>query len=297
MNEHAYDERPENTESETLHYIKRFITKRMLWFMLLLGDRTLSNKEIAEEMGCKPSALSNLINRMKESKIPLLEVYRQDKYVMYSLSAIALKYIQQYAETVEDDGQKVIHLRSESQECILRLKRLRESVGDDFEIIFIDKLEKYNICNIDSNVDDFYNFMECLENLIISDRVGEFTSVLEKFKSDYIREKLQRHFERCIYIRRLCQINAKDFKVAYELVDSYFNSKCQSIDVDVLKKCKEEITMDELVGITEALKEMEKGERGKSMSKEVFQGIWSRYFSGHEQLLYYIAEKILNLNL
>lgn len=285
------------TESESLHYIKLFITKQMLRLMLLLGDRTLSNKEIAEEMGCKPSALCNLFNRMKGSKIPLLDAYKQDKYTMYSLSAIALRYIQQYVETTKNDEQKVIYLHNEAQECLLTLNRLRESTGDDFEIKFIERLMIYCKDNEKDDQDVFCAFMKCLENLIIKDQMGEFTAVLEKFKAYSIREKLQEHFRGCIYIRRLCRINENNFKVAYEFVDSYFNSKCQSIDVDVLKKCKEEITMDELIGITEALKEMEKDERGRSMSKEVFQERWNSYFSGHEQLLYYIAEKIVNLNL
>lgn len=294
MNEYAYNEQFENMEEESLRYINHFVTKQMRGLMLLLGSGSLSNKELAESLGKSPSNMSNLLDRMKKSKIPLLNISRQDKYMMYSLSPIALKYIKQYMETAEKKEQKVIYLHSQIQECLLALQKLRENVEEDFEISFNEKLSSYIERKKEEDQNDFYTFMECLEKLIITDCIKEFACVLEKFESQYLRNKIQEYFAKYIYIRRLCNINTYDWKMAYELIDSFFNYRCEAIGLVILKKYKDKIDVNEMIGITDCLKEI--NEEGKSMTKEIFLEGWNRYFSGHEQLLYYIAEKIVNVN-
>lgn len=298
MNDYVKDESIEILTSEVLQYLKQFVTRQMLCFMLFLGVRTLSNKEIAEGMRCKPSALSNLIDRMKKSEIRLISYVKQERYMMYSLTPVALEYIRQYAETSEDSEHKIVRMHDETQECQLALKKLHENIEDDFESIFIGMLLQYkNGQNKKEEMKDFYFFMKCMKELIFKDYIREYKEMLQNFTSSYLRSELQNYFAKYIHIRKLCRIDVNNWEVAYELVDSYFDSKGKSISLNVLRRCREEVGMDEVIGIAESLGEMKKMESGENLSKEDFRQKWSECFSGHEQLLYYIAEKVSNLNI
>lgn len=125
MVENSYVLAEENNEMEHFHYIDIFVTKQMCNLMLVLNDRTLSNKEIAEEMGVKTSALSNILQRMKRSAVKLLDIHKHEKHMMYSLIPIALAYREQRLVSQGNSSQKVINLRSESEinleSCLLAL--------------------------------------------------------------------------------------------------------------------------------------------------------------------------------
>lgn len=298
MNDYVKCESKKILTSEIVEYLKKFITRQMLCFMLLLGARTLSNKEIADGMGCKPSALSNLIDRMKKSKIPLISFVRRERYMMYSLTPVALEYIRQYMETPDEHEQKLVRMRDEVQECHLALKRLHENLGDDFESKLILMLLSYiNGQYEEEGMEEFCFFMECMKKLIFKNHIREYKEMIHKFASSCLRDKLQNYFTKYIHIRKLCEIHMNDWETAYELVDSYFDSKGKMIGLNVLKSCGEDIGMEEIIGITVSLGEMMKADDEKSLSKEDFRQKWGDCFSGHEQLLYYIAEKVTNLTI
>lgn len=296
MNDYVKDESIEILTSEIMQYLKKFVTRQMLCFMLLLGARTLSNKEIADGMGCKPSALSNLIDRMKKSKIPLISFVKRERYMMYSLTPAALEYIRQYMETPEEHEHKVVRLRNEMQDCQMALKRLHEDIGNDYENELIAMLLLYeNGQYEEEGMESFCLFIDCMKKLIFKGYIREYKEMIQKFALSRLRDKLQNYFAQYIHFRKLCEIYMNDWEAAYELVDSYFDSKGKSIGLNVLKRCGENIGIEEIVDIAETLGEMKKTNSEKGLSKEDFRQKWGECFSGNEQLLYYIAEKVTNL--
>ena len=300
MIDNSYALKEENIEKEHFHYLDIFLTKQMCNLILVLGYRILSNKEIAEKMGIKSSALSNILQRMKRSVLPLLCIQKQEKYMMYSLTPIALEYMEQRLVVEEKNSSKVINLRSESElnleSCLSALNGIRELFREDFEIEFVKLLIAHYSQNVQVENNDFQKFVSYFEKMIIWEQKKEFEIVLEAIGSVSLKNEVLKYVNKYIYIRSLCRICAKNWRLAYIFVDSFFDSKCKSISLDFLKVYPDILGSD-VIGITESLMEMVNNTKGKSVSKEGIFEYWSDYFLSQEQLLYYIAEKIVWLNL
>ncbi len=278
--------------------LENFLTKQMIRILLLLFRKDLSNKEMAYSMGIASNALSNILQRMKQSQIELLKSYRKEKYIMYTLSPIASQYVEEKLLCEKRSNIRLFSVNDENDcyytICIRALDDLRKEYGNKFELEFSRLLMCYYRMNKDTVESSVKNFLENLENLIIRDQEEMVNSIEEQLGDVRLTEILQDYIGIFLSIRKLCKIDTENWESAYELADELLAEGGNSISFTFLEKNAGH-DIDAVIEIGKSLLEMVKEASQRELDKKGFLAHWGKYFLSHERLAYYIAEKYAHL--
>lgn len=278
--------------------LKSFLTKQMIRILLLLFDRELSNKDIADSMGIGSNALGNLLQRMKKSQMELLISCRKDKYVMYSLSPIAYRYTEKNLLDKKADNTRLFAVNDENvfyyNACIRALDDLRDEYGNKFELEFSRLLMTYYRIDKEDVGSSVKDFLENLENLIIRDQDEKVKRIEEYLGDARLTEILREYTGIFLSIRKLCGIDTENWRAAYELADELLSEGESGISFEFLEKYTGN-DMETVIEIGRSFSAMVKEAEQKGLDKKGFLAYWEIYFLSHEKLAHYIAEKYIHL--
>lgn len=279
-------------ESEAL--IRRFLTKQMARIMLLLVDHTMTNKEIAEKMDLTSSALSNILQRMKRCEVELLEIYKKEKYVIYSLTPAARAYAEKNLVLKGKDSVRLIKVNEtdtlEWQNCRNALERLKERLGEDWDVEFPHCCFLHYENGGKNEIPEARSFFETAEELIIREQNEQWKRILDDLENEVCRKSYLRYADKFIFIRKLCFLDAENWKMAYRLIDDVFCGEEIRISYDFLADSGD-LSKEEIVGMVKGLADIRKQSQERDLSGKEFLNEWERYFMPHEKLVYFIAEK------
>lgn len=280
--------------NEAEEVIRRFLTKQMARIMLLLLDHTMTNKEIAEKMDLTSSALSNILQRMKRCEVELLEICKKEKYVMYSLTPVAHAYTEKNLVLKGKSGVKLIRVNEtdtiEWQNCRNALERLKERLGEDWDVEFPHCCFLHYENGRKNEIPEARRFFETAEELIIREQNEQLKRMLDDLGNEVCRKSYLRYADKFIFIRRLCFLDAENWKMAYRLIDDVFCGEEIRISYDFLADSGD-LSKEEIVKMVKGLADIRKQSRERDLSKKEFLEEWGRYFLPHEKLVYFIAEK------
>lgn len=282
------------------NYLKNFLTKQMRKILLILFFKTLSNKDLAKQMGISTSALGNILQRMKKSQIKLLITNKEDKYIFYSLTPAAYAYVKNNLLKEEDSEVKIIKFSDEETsnyiECTDALHKLKNVLSIDTTRDFEKFIELYY-------VKESKEKREVLDDFIISfikiNKEGckeDFDRIINKFDSD----TLQRNILHCVSLYQammhLCEIYNQSWELAYDFVDSFFKSKGECVSFKVLSECKN-LPTEVMAKMGRSLLEIVNISKANNHSKNEFMDCWKVYVTD-KQFMRYIAagyERWMNL--
>lgn len=278
--------------------IRRFLTKQMKRILCLLWIHAMSNKEIAEEMKLSSSALSNILQRMKRCEVALLKTERKDKHVIYSLTPVAEEYVEKVLNYKEEKGElKIVQINEnetiELINCRNSLEKLKERFGDKWGVEFPGYCTLYYEKGERGKIPEADLFFEELEELIVKDQFIQLERILNSLEDENSKKICIKYIEKYISIRTLCELDEKNFKLVYQLIDDIFWNEKMYISWDFLKQSKE-LSKDDIVDMANAVFEIVAYSKERKLTKEGFLEEWSKYFFLHERLIYYIAEKYVN---
>lgn len=272
------------------------LTKQMIRILQLLQGDELTNKDLALKMNLTSSALSNILARMKKSDVELLRFQKRDKYIYYSLTPIASEYVTKNLTARLKTDFKVIAMSNRTdylfhgcKECILAM---RDDWGDDFNREFFTSLVQYFGKVKDNVSSNFTNFMINVEKMVIAQDDSALEEALMLVSEQMIKDELKKYIDKCKSLRKLCELDNENWRLAYELVDSFVDTDGTSISFEVLCKC-ETLSKTDVIGICYCLASMLERVKEDYISKNDFFDIWGQYFEPQEKLLYYIAEKCI----
>lgn len=292
-----YEEDNALLTSESELIIRRFLTKQMVYILLLLLNCNMTNKEMAEKMGLSSSAISNILQRMKKCEIELLVIEKKEKYMLYSLSPIAKEYAEKFLIIKEKSDFKVIQIHeSETIElinCRNALGRLKDKFGKDWNADFSYWCFRYYENDEKKKMPEVDNFFETIEELIINEQFPQFEYIMEALEDDASRKNCIRYINKYIGVRRLCFLDGEDWKTAYQFIDDIFRSEEISISCEFLKRSGV-LTKEDIIKMSNGIFEIINCSIKKKLTKEEFIDTWSKYFFPHEKLVYYLAEKYGN---
>lgn len=277
--------------------IRRFLTKQMVNILCLLLNFSMTNKELAEKMGLSSSALSNILQRMKKCEIELLVMEKREKYILYSLTPIAKEYTEKFLVIKEKKDLKVIQIHEnetiELINCRNALGKLKDKLGKEWNADFSYWCFCYYENNERRKMPEADNFFETLEELIINEQFSQFEYIMEELEDDGSRKNCLRYINKYIGIRRLCFLDAENWKTAYQFIDDIFCGEEMRISCSFLEKSGD-LTKEDIIKMSNGIFEIISCSLKKKMTKEEFLDAWGKYFSPHEKLAYYLADKYQN---
>lgn len=283
------------SESELI--IRRFLTKQMIQVLLLLLNCDMTNKELTEKMGSTSSSLSNLLFRIKKCEIALLELVKKDKYMLYSLTPIAKEYTEKFLVEKDKSDLKVIQIHenetAEFINCQNALEKLKEKLGEEWSADFSYWCFRYYENHERQKMPEVDCFFKSIEELIIKDQFPQFERIINDLEDDVSRKNCFRFVNKYIGIRRLCFLDAEDWKTAYQLIDDLFYSEEMRISCNFLEKCGD-LTKEDIIKMTNGIFEIVNFSMKRNLSKGEFLDAWGQYFFPHDKLIYYLAEKYGN---
>lgn len=289
-----YEENYTLLTSESELTIRRFLTKQMVHILLLLLNCNMTNKEMAEKMGLSSSALSNILQRMKKCEIALLLMGKKEKFVLYSLTPIAKEYTEKFL--VEKDL-KVIQIHEnetiELINCQNALEKLKDKLGKEWNTDFSYWCFSYYENNERRKMPEVDCFFEAIEELIINEQFSQFEYIMNELEDDVSRKNCFRYINKYIGVRRLCFLDAEDWRIAYRFIDDIFRGEEMCISCSFLEKSGD-LTKEDIIKMSNGIYEIIKCSLKRKLTKGEFLDAWSRYFFPHEKLIYYLAEKYGN---
>lgn len=259
----------------------------------LYGCR-LSNKELAESIGVSSSALSNILQKIKSNQLGLLVVTQNGRNTFYSLSELGAEYAEKhlFASNVND---KVINIEEKLSEFastgIQALRNIQTAWEDEWQLKLDEQLYEY-VRTKKCNEENFENFMEAIRNIIIEERWEELNKIYSFLENDILRRRIEKCFEDLMEIKNLCIIDSMDWKLAYRMVDGFFQNDEKKTWIGCFKQIqKYELNNEMVFSCFDVLKKIvQDAEENKLTKEEVFDR-WERLFVPHEKLIYYIADK------
>lgn len=292
-----YEEDNTLLTSESELTIRRFLTKQMIQVLLLLLNCDMTNKEMAEKMGSTSSSLSNLLRRMKICEIALLKLVKKDKYMLYSLTPIAKEYTEKFLVKKDEAELKVIQIHEnetvEFLNCQNALEKLKNKLGKEWNADFSYWCFRYYENNERRKMPEVDGLFEAIEELIINDQFSQLERIINDLEDDASRKNCLRFVGKYIGVRRLCLLDAEDWKVAYQFIDDLFCGEEMRISCSFLEKSGD-LTKEDIIKMTNGIFEIVKCSLKMKLSKEEFLNAWDKYFFPHEKLIYYLAEKYGN---
>lgn len=292
-----YEENGTLLTSESELVIRRFLTKQMIHVLLLLLDCDMTNKEMSEKMKSSSSSLSNLLNRIKKCEIALLSMEKRDKYMLYSLTPMAKEYTEKFLVTKDKTDFKVIQIREnetvEFINCQNALEKLKVKLGKEWNADFSYWCFRYYENSERRIMPEVDCFFESLEELIINEQFSQFECIMADLEDDASRKNCLRYVNKYIGVRRLCFLNAEDWRAAYQFIDDLFYGEEIRISCSFLEKSGD-LTKEDIIKMSNGIFEIINFSLKKKWSKGEFLDGWSKYFFPHEKLIYYLAEKYGN---
>ena len=294
-----YEEKINNSmlTFELENIIRRFLTKQMARILLLLMNNKMTNKEIAERMNLTSSALGNILHRMKKCEVELLKTSKQDRYVLYSLTPVAREYAKKYLIVKDKNDFKLIHINEtetvELLNCRNALINLKDKLEDNWDIQFPRCCISYYEKDVKGEIAEADDFFDAIEELIVKDQSDQLEEILNELGDEISRKNCLIYINKFIYIRKLCCLDAENWKMAYQFIDDILYGDRMCISCDFLAK-SDSLSKDDIVKMANSISEIMYYSKKKSLSKGEFFDTWSRYFFPHERLIYYIAEKYGN---
>lgn len=292
-----YEENSTLLNSKTELIIRRFLTKQMVHILLLLLNCNMTNKEMSEKMGLSSSALSNILLRIKKCEITLLLMEKKEKCILYSLTPIAKEYTEKFLVVKDKIDLKVIQIHEnetiELLNCQNALAKLKDKLGKEFNADFSYWCFSYYENNERRKMPEVDCFFEAIEELIINDQFSQFECIMNELEDDLSRKNCFRYINKYIGIRRLCFLDAEDWKTAYQFIDDIFCGEEMCISCSFLEKSGD-LTKEDIIKMSNAIYEIINCSLKKKLAKGDFLDTWSKYFSAHEKLFYYLAEKYRN---
>ncbi len=282
-------------ESELI--IRRFLTKQMVRILILLLNCNMTNKEMTEKMGLSSSALSNILQRMKKCEIALLLMEKQEKYILYSLSPIAKEYTEKFLVVKDKKDLRVVKIHEnetiELINCQNALEKLKDKLGREFSVDFSYWCFRYYENNERRKMPEVDVFFEAIEELIIKEQFSQFECIINELEDDVSRKNLFRYINKYIGVRRLCFLDAEDWKTAYQFIDDIFRGEEMCISCSFLERSGN-LTKEDIIKMSNGICEIINCSLKKKLTKGEFLDTWSKYFFPHEKLIYYLAEKYGN---
>lgn len=289
-----YEENDTLLTSESELIIRRFLTKQMIQILLMLLNCDMTNKEMAEEMGCTASSLSNLLRRIKNCEIALLTLEKKDKYMLYSLTPIAKEYTEKFLLKKDEPDLKVIQIHenetAELLNCQNALEKFKNKLGREWNADFSYWCFRYYENDERQKMPEADCFFESIEELIINDQFSQLECIINDLEDDVSRKNCFRFINKFIGVRRLCLLDAEDWKTAYQFIDDLFCGEKMCISCSFLKNSGD-LTKEDIVKMSNGIFEIVNSSLKKELSKGEFFDAWSKYFFPHDKLIYYLAEK------
>lgn len=272
-------------------YLRKFLTKQMCKILLILFHRTLSNKDLAKQMGISSSALSNILQRMKRAQIQLFITSKEDKYILYSLTPVAYAYVKENLAEKNNSEAEIIHFNDEGTsnyiECTESLHKLKNYLTIDttrefesfFELHYVkgSKAEK-------ESLDDFIISLAKMNN----EECGESSNRIVSELDDPVFQGTMLHcvglYQSMMY---LCDIYDQEWELACDFVDSVFESKGAGVSLEFLSKCKD-LKTEKIAEMGRSLFEIANISKKNDHSKLEFMDCWKVYIP-RKQFMRYIA--------
>lgn len=280
--------------SDKQSIIDSFMTKQMVRIMLLLLDCTMTNKEIAQRMNLTSSALSSILKRMKNCEVDLLAVQKQDKNVLYSLTPIAQEYAEQNLIVKGKKDVKLIQINEKKTlewvKCHDALKKLKERLGEDWDVEFPRCCFMYYENGKKGEVPQADAFFEAMEDIIIAKQEEQLENILDELGNESCRKLCLKYMNKYSSIRKLCSLYDEDWKLAHRFIDDVFSGEGMCVSYTFLAESGD-LGKEDIVKMIEGLAEVMTQSKEMKLSKWDFSDIWGRYFYPHEKLLDKIADK------
>lgn len=284
--------------------ISGFLTKQMIRLIVLLADGTLTNKELAVRMGLSSSALSNILQRMKKSEIELLDVIREEKNVLYSLTPIAREYAEKNLPEIQTPNRsqtpgKIRLVRINEMEtvewrrCREALEELKEWAGPEGTAELLECCTLYYTGSQDRVPAAARDFFEALEELIIEEQTKQADWILDRLEEIGLKKLCRKYIKKFVSVRKLCALDAADWEAAARFTDDFFLSEERYVSIEFLKSCCD-FGMEDIIDMAMGLSEIIKASVGRIFSKKDFIAAWGKYFRNHDRLVFYIGEKYVN---
>ncbi|MDE6566801.1 MAG: winged helix-turn-helix domain-containing protein [Lachnospiraceae bacterium] len=275
-------------------------TKQSDNILRALYQKRYKNKELAHEVGISVSALSNVLQKIKTSQLGLLVVEQDGRNTYYSLSELGVQYTEKYLMN-NSSNKKVVELDSMKisdyvRDAISKIHNIQIQVGDDWQFVLDEFLMSYNAATNDSDYDSCYiGMINCIKQIILDENWEGLNLVYKELGNDILRKRIENVFEKMMGIKSLCILDENDWKLAYEILDDFFQSDGKYINVDSLERLNTyQIAGEDIRKIFNVLKKLINEIDCKNVSKKDLYNIWGELFMPHERLLYYFVEKCIN---
>lgn len=258
-----------------------------------LYGHKLSNKELSENVGVSRSALSNILQKIKSSQLGLLVVEQNGRNTYYSLSDLGCAYAEKHLLN-DIASSKIINIEEKLSEHALMgihaIKNMQKEWGEEWQLKFDELLVEHSKGK--SGEEHFETFIEAVKNIIIEERWEELNKIYHLIDNVLLRKRIEKRFDRLMGIKCLCIIDDMDWKMAYKLVEDFFEYNGQFVRMEFLEQFQNhQIGSEDVKSAFNALSQMLEAAREEKMSKEDFYNEWEEMFVSHERLVYYIAEK------
>ena len=296
MSEKYYEENDKYLTPDLELKIRRFLTKQMIRILLLLLNRDMTNKEMAECMKLSSNALSNILQRMKKCEVKLFTTERVDKFLLYSLTPVAREYTEKFYTVKGADDFKIVRIHENETEefinCRSALEELKEKLGDEWDVEFPRQCFFYYENNERGKMPEADLFFETLEMLIIDEQFVQLECILNELDTTS-RKTCMKYNNKYKHIRHLCGLDEENWQMAYQFIDDFFNKEQECISYEFLKNSGD-LSKEDILNMATSLAEIVNYSKERNLTKGEFFDVWSKYFLSHEKLIYYVAEKYGN---
>lgn len=273
--------------------LQTFLTKKMCAVLIALLGEELTNKDLAERLEMKTSALANLISRMNKCDVSLFEITKQNKNVWYSLSEAADCYARTFLVSDKIKTAEIIPfyegvMQTEAA-CRNALVVWKERAKGNFIFELKQGIEQYYKGNGQLENQDVKVFFENLDDLIMQGQEDHTRRMINLIGFSDLEEDLLQQSELILSFRMLCGLYSENWELAQELVRSVYGKE-PSVSVDFLKQ-SEGYSKEDIIGMVMAIQNLTEVAKGQKMDRKEIRERWSRYFEKGEQLLYVIADR------
>lgn len=267
------------------------LTRQCNRIILALYNCKLSNKELAENMGISASSLSNSLQKIKNTGLDLLVIEQIGRNIYYSLSGLGHRYAKERLVNNQIINiQKKLTYSIQAEKALL--EDMQESWGDEWKLKFDDLLLEYMNGENSQNDKLFQCFIKVVENIILEENWSKLKSLYALLGDEILERRIEKCFQQLLGIRHLCELENYEWKMAYKLIDDFYENSGEYIRREFLETFENKQFKSETINlIISALKKMREEALRKKMKKEEFYDEWESVFVSHERLLYYIAEK------
>lgn len=269
-----------------------------------LYTHRLNNKQLAQYIGISASALSNILQKIKANQLGLLVIEQDGRNTYYSLSELGNEYVEKYLldSTMPEGGNGVINIddarvSEDAQNAILKIKEIQQLEGDGWQLKLDDFLLSYTSGALQGKDNCYVQLVQSIEHVIIKECWEDLNKIYTLLDSDLLCKRVEKVFSNLMGIKSLCILDEKNWEMAYRLVDDYFEHAGKYIRTEFLEQIQiYQMSVKDVKTFFNVLGQLVEDAEEKRMLKEEFYGKWKVFFTPHERLLYYIAEKYIRKN-